>query len=160
MRRVSCPVHPYYDNSILYFPKHTRYLNRVCVWIVQRGSRYYVSHLVDKEERAEEMTITLFISLFTLGSCVSAVFTEAVKKAFSNAGKEYSANVVALANSAVVGGLGTAVSYMLLNIPWTINNIICLLLMIVVVWMASMVGYDKIMQLLNQITVIKKDDKE
>ena len=97
------------------------------------------------------MTITLFISLFTLGSCVSALFTEAVKRAYQNAKKEYSANVVALVNSAVVGGLGTAVAYMLLGIPWTINNIICLLLMIVVVWMASMVGYDKIMQLLDQI---------
>ena len=97
------------------------------------------------------MTITLFISLFTLGSCVSSVFTEAVKKAYKNAGKDYSANVVALVNSAVVGGFGTAVAYMLLNIPWTVNNIICLFLMILVVWMASMVGYDKIMQLLDQI---------
>lgn len=97
------------------------------------------------------MTITLFISLFTLGSCASSLFTEAVKKAYQNAGKDYSANVVALVNSAVVGGLGTAVAYMLLGIPWTVNNIICLVLMIVVVWMASMIGYDKIMQLLDQI---------
>ena len=106
------------------------------------------------------MTITLFISLFTLGSAVSGLFTEAVKKAYGNAGKEYSANVVALVDSAVVGGLGTAVAYMLLGIPWTINNIICLLCMIVVVWMASMIGYDKLMQLLNQITVIKKAKDE
>ena len=97
------------------------------------------------------MTITLFISLFTLGSCISGIFTEAIKRAYQNAGKDYSANVVALVNSAVVGGFGTACAYMLMGIDWTINNIICLLLMIVVVWMASMVGYDKIMQLLDQI---------
>lgn len=105
------------------------------------------------------MSITLFISLFTLGSCVSAVFTEAVKRAYKNADRECSANVVALVNSAVLGGLGTGIAYMLLGIPWTINNILCLVLMIVIVWMASMVGYDKIIQLLNQITIVK-DEKE
>ena len=40
---------------------------------------------------------------------------------------------------------------MLLGIPWTVNNIICLVIMIVAVWIGSMIGYDKIIQLLKQI---------
>ena len=44
---------------------------------------------------------------------------------------------------------------MLKNIPWTTNNIICLVLMGVAVWIASMVGYDKLLQLLKQIADVK-----
>ena len=80
------------------------------------------------------------------------MLTEAIKKAYSNAGKEYSANLVALINAIVVGCGGTAVLYMLQAIPWTVNNIICMLLMGVAVWVASMIGYDKVLQLLKQLT--------
>ncbi|MBE5830794.1 MAG: hypothetical protein E7306_03535 [Butyrivibrio sp.] len=103
------------------------------------------------------MTVTLFISIFTAGAAVSALLTEAVKRAYMNAGKDYSANVIALINAVVVGGLGTACAYMLLGIPWTVNNIICLMLMIVVVWIGSMIGYDKTVQLLRQLEDVKED---
>jgi len=46
----------------------------------------------------------------------------------------------------VVGGLGTAFAYMLLSIPWTVNNILCLIAMIILVWMGSMLGYAKILE--------------
>lgn len=100
------------------------------------------------------MTVTLFITMLTLGAGVTSLLTEAIKKAYSNAGKEYSANIVALINAVVVGCGGTAIMYMLKAIPWTVNNIICLVLMGVAVWMASMVGYDKIIQLLKQLSDI------
>lgn len=103
------------------------------------------------------MTVTLFISIFTIGAAISGLLTEAVKKAYENAGRQYSANVIALIDAFVVGGLGTAVSYMLLGIPWTVNNIICLILMIVVVWVGSMIGYDKIIQLFAQLKDLKED---
>lgn len=106
------------------------------------------------------MTITLFITMLTLGAGVTSLLTEAIKKAYSNAGKEYSANVIALINALVVGCGGTAILYMLLSIPWTVNNIICLFLMGFTVWIASMVGYDKILQLLQQIANITPKEKE
>lgn len=101
------------------------------------------------------MTITLFITMLTLGAGVTALLTEAIKKAYTNSGKEYSANVIALINALVVGCGGTAVLYMLQGIPWTTNNIICLILMGVAVWVASMIGYDKLLQLLKQIADVK-----
>ena len=97
------------------------------------------------------MTITLFVSILTLGAAISALLTEAIKKAYSNAGKNYSANMIALINALVVGCGGTAVTYMLLNIVWSVNNIICMLLMGIGVWMGSMIGYDKIIQLIKQV---------
>lgn len=97
------------------------------------------------------MSITLFITVLTIGAAITALLTEAIKKAYSNAGKEYSANVIALINAVVVGCGGTAVTYMLLGIEWTVNNVICLILMGVAVWIGSMTGYDKIIQLVKQI---------
>lgn len=105
------------------------------------------------------MTVTLFITIVTLGAAVSSLLTEAIKKAYNNANKEYSANVIALINAVVVGGIGTAVVYMLRGIPWTINNIICLILMILVVWIGSMIGYDKVIQLLKQIGTVDIEKK-
>ena len=104
------------------------------------------------------MTITLFITMLTLGAGVTSLLTEAIKTAYRNSGKPYSANLVALINAVVVGWGGTAILYMLKAIPWTVNNIICLFLMGVAVWVASMIGYDKILQLLKQIADVKEDD--
>lgn len=97
------------------------------------------------------MTVTLFITFMTVAAAVSGLLTEAIKKAYQNAGRKYSANVITLINAAVIGGLGMAAVYMLLGIPWTVNNIICLVIMIVAVWIGSMIDYDKIIQLLKQI---------
>lgn len=105
------------------------------------------------------MTITLFIMIFTIGAAAAGLLTEAIKKAYQNAGKEYSANVIALIDAIIVGGLGTAAAYIILGIAWTINNLICLVLMIVLVWIGSMIGYDKILQLFAQIGNLKEESK-
>lgn len=108
------------------------------------------------------MTITLFITLFTIGSLACGIITEAIKKTYLNAGKEYSANIIALVDALIVGGLGTTCAYMLLGIPWTINNIICLILMCIVIWLGTTLGFDKVKQTLEQITQIapKTEDKK
>lgn len=100
------------------------------------------------------MTVTLFATILTVGAIANALLTEAIKKAYENAGKNYSPNVVALIDAAVIGGLGTAAVYMLLGLPWSVNNIICLCIMIAAVWVASMIGYDKVLQLARQIEKI------
>ena len=97
------------------------------------------------------MTITLFITMFTIGSAICTLLTEAVKKAFENAGKTASANVLALVDAVAVGGIGTAVAYILMEIEWNINNILCLCLMVCAVWIGSMIGWDKVKQMLEQL---------
>jgi len=106
------------------------------------------------------MTVTLFITILTVGSIISSLLTEAIKKAYANAGKEYSANVIALVDAFVIGGGVTSAVYMLMGIPWTVNNVICLVGMIVTTWICSMIGYDKVIQAANQIKDIVKDEKE
>lgn len=105
------------------------------------------------------MTVTLFVTVLTLGSMCSGLLTEAIKKFYENAKMEYSANVIALINAVIVGMGGTAIMYMLLGISWTVNNIICLVLMGIAVWVASMIGYDKVIQMLEQIADIQKEGK-
>jgi len=106
------------------------------------------------------MTITLFVTMLTIGAGITSLLTEAIKKFYTNAGKDYSANIVALINAIVVGCGGTAILYMLNSIPWTVNNIICIFLMGVAVWIASMIGYDKIIQLLKQIADVTPNKEE
>ena len=106
------------------------------------------------------MTVTLFISLFSFGSLLCGLVTEAIKKAYQNAEKEYSANIIALVDALIVGGVGTATAYMLMGIPWTVNNVICLVLMCVVIWLGAMLGFDKVLQTITQISNLPKTVKE
>ena len=84
------------------------------------------------------MSISLFVSIFVAGGLVTMLLTQSIKQFYYNRGSQASPNVIALINAVVVGGLGTAFAYMLLGIPWTVNNILCLIAMIVLVWMGSM----------------------
>lgn len=97
------------------------------------------------------MTITMFITILTIGSLVSSLLTEALKKAITN----ISANLIALANAIFVGLVGTASTYIILNVEWNLQNIVCLVLMIACVWMGSMCGYDKVIQTVIQINNLK-----
>ena len=92
------------------------------------------------------MSITLFLGLFTLGSTVSSLLTEALKKAL-----KISTNLIALIDAVIVGVFGTSAAYILLGVDWTAQNITCLILMTFCIWMGSMIGYDKVLQTIAQI---------
>ncbi len=106
------------------------------------------------------MTITLFITILTGCSVVTALITEAIKKAYANAGKNYSSNIIALIDAIVVGCGGTSVCYMLMGIEWTVNNVICMLLMGIVVWAGATLGFDKVKQTIEQIMKIEESKNE
>ncbi len=93
------------------------------------------------------MTIELFLFLFTIGSLVSSLLTEALKKL----NKALSTNVIALIDAVMVGLGGTVSAYVLMDIPWTPVNIVCMILMTFCVWIGSMIGYDKVMQTIAQL---------
>lgn len=101
------------------------------------------------------MTITLFMTILTVGASVSSVLTEALKGVFKAYNVEYSANLIAIINGVFVGCGGCCVFYSFLDIPFTLNNILCLVLMGFSVALGSMVGYDKVIQLVNQIKDMK-----
>lgn len=86
--------------------------------------------------------------------CVSLI-TEAVKKFLDEAGVKYSSNIVVLIVAVIVGAGGTALMYLFLGIAFTPPNIVCMVLMAVAVWVGAMVGYDKVIQMMEQLKNLK-----
>lgn len=101
------------------------------------------------------MSVTLFVSIFVGGGLITMLLTQSIKQYYYNKGSEASPNLIALINAIVVGGGGTAFIYMLLHLPWTINNILCLIAMAFMVWMGSMLGYSKILETFQQFKAWK-----
>ena len=98
------------------------------------------------------MTIQLFITLLVALCAVSGLLTEAIKKWFENKQKNPSANLIAVIDALVVGGGGMVAAYTWLSIPFVLPNIITIAAMIFLVAIGSMVGYDKVIQLITQIS--------
>ena len=101
------------------------------------------------------MTVTLFITLLVILSAVVSLFTEAVKIFLDGIAGKYSSNVVVLVVSIIVGIGGTYLAYLFMGIPFILPNILCMVLMAVAVWVGAMVGYDKVLQTLEQIKNFK-----
>ena len=93
------------------------------------------------------MTIEIFLFLFTIGSLISALLTEAIKKLDLNLG----INIIALIDAVIVGLLGTIAFYIIMGIVWSPANIVCIFLMTLCIWIGSMIGYDKVMQTIAQL---------
>lgn len=109
------------------------------------------------------MTASTFVFILTIGSTLSTLLTEAVKKFCEEAKLNYSSNILALVDSVIIGGGGTAVVYALTGAPWNTANIVSLILMIFAVWLGCMVGFDKVIQTAGQIGKLsekKEDSKE
>ena len=101
------------------------------------------------------MTLTLFITLLIILSVCVSLITEAVKKFLDDAGVKYSSNEVVLIVAVIVGAGGTALMYLFLGIAFTPPNIVCVVLMAVAVWVGAMVGYDKVIQMIEQLKNLK-----
>lgn len=97
------------------------------------------------------MTLTLFITLFAAFSTATGFITESVKRVLDEKAIKYSANLIAVIVACVTGIGGTAAYYGLQFIPFNASNIICMVLMGIAVAVGSMVGYDKVTQLIEQV---------
>ena len=96
-----------------------------------------------------------FYGGFIIALCaVSTLFTEAIKKFCDNGKINYATNLVAFICAFVVGILGSVGVYILKDIPFTLDNIVVIIFTAFLIWMGSMIGYDKILQLVDQIKEI------
>lgn len=100
------------------------------------------------------MDATIFLSLLFSFAAISSVITEAVKQFFKEKeGSSY--NLIAIIIGLVVGICGTLLYSFLTEIPFTLHIIVYSILMGLAAALSSMVGYDKVKQLIEQL-VIKK----
>ena len=93
------------------------------------------------------MTVEIFVSM--LGGCalVTSLITEAVKKL--NILK--SNNVLALVVSILVGGFALAFFFIQTAAPLDAINIMVSIAFLVANWLSATLGYDKVLQTINQI---------
>lgn len=97
------------------------------------------------------MNIASFIMLLLFFSTVTSVCTECCKKVLDSLKVSYVSNIVVLIIACVVGVCGTSVYYVLNSIEFNAFNIIYMLLMGVASSVGAMVGYDKVIQTIEQL---------
>lgn len=98
------------------------------------------------------MTVASFITLLTVFSALTSVCTEGVKKLLDNIEVKYSANVLAFVIACIIGVCGTGIYFTFAGIAFTLNNIICMILMGIASSIGAMIGYDKVIQAIKQIS--------
>lgn len=95
------------------------------------------------------MTVSTFLVLLTICSAITSLFTEALKT--SGFIKNLPINIVVLI-VAVVVGCGTTVFYYLhFSMPFNTLNIAYIIAMAIANWLCATLGYDKVLQTINQI---------
>lgn len=101
------------------------------------------------------MTVSLFLTLLTMFSTVTSLFTQFVKKILDEKGKTYSSNILVAIIGCLVGVCGTGVYYILYTIEFNLINITCMFLMGLASSMGAMLGYDKVAQTIKQLGINK-----
>lgn len=102
------------------------------------------------------MTLSVFLTLLLAVSIFTGLVVEGVKKFLDSKLKTYSSNLIAGIVSIV---LGTAIGVFYCvsaEIAFNANTIIMLVALVFLSWLSSMVGYDKVVQSLTQIGIVKK----
>lgn len=97
------------------------------------------------------MTVTMFIALLTMFATVTSICTEGVKKILNELNVAYASNLLASIIACVIGVGGAAVYYILFSMAFTPANIVCMILMGVATAFGAMVGYDKVVQAIEQM---------
>lgn len=98
------------------------------------------------------MTVNLFIILVSILALASSLITEAIKKTI---GTTKPTLVVAII-SAITGWGGGIAAYILMGIPFTAVTIVCLILLAPCIWLGATLGYDKVIEVIKQISGLVK----
>ena len=99
------------------------------------------------------MTVALFITLLTFFATITSLLTEGIKKFLDNMNFTYSSNILVLVLSLIIGIGGAAIFYYIMAIPFTGINVIAMILMGPANWLGAMLGYDKVIQTIEQIKI-------
>lgn len=101
------------------------------------------------------MTVTAFLFILAASSATTSLLTEGVKKFLDEAKLRYASNVVVFVIALLVGCGATAIYYIACDIPGTVLNLICIVLMGIANWLGATIGYDKVKQTISQIVGAK-----
>lgn len=89
-------------------------------------------------------------------SIATGLVTEGVKQLLNLLKVNYNSNIIS-GIVALLLAAGVGIGYiMLAGIGFTVQSIIALIVLALASWLCAMVGYDKVVQLINQLKNIKK----
>lgn len=99
------------------------------------------------------MSIHVFLFMLLICSTFTGLVVEGIKNMLSNRGKTFSSSNVTVAVVAVILALAVSICYAIwFGLQFTAQYIICIIVLCVLSWLCSMVGYDKVIQTIKQIT--------
>lgn len=95
------------------------------------------------------MTVAIFLIILTMCSAITSLLTEGIKNLLK--GKQYSVNILVLIIAFVCGVVVCTMYYISNQIPFTFINICYIVAMAIANWLCATLGYDKVLQTINQI---------
>ena len=93
----------------------------------------------------------MFLTLLTILAAVNAAIVQAIKTGLNADGVKYSSNAIAGITAVAVGVAGFLIWMVLNDTRIEPKSISFMIMMVVAVWMSSMLGFDKVKQLIQQI---------
>ncbi|MCD8076814.1 MAG: hypothetical protein LUE63_00255, partial [Lachnospiraceae bacterium] len=97
------------------------------------------------------MSYDTFLVLLMAVSVVTSLVTEAIKKYLTEQGKTYSSNIIAGTVSVVLAIAEGAAYVVMEETAVTAKLIVILVALVLLSWLCAMVGYDKVVQAIQQI---------
>ena len=105
------------------------------------------------------MTMSVFLSLLLAVSILTGLVVEALKKFLDKKfrdEKKYSSNMLAGITALVLSIIVGVFYCILADIAFSVQIVIYLLALMLLSWLSSMVGYDKVIQSLVQMGIVSK----
>lgn len=113
--------------------------------------KLYVAITLSKMEGEHMFTTTTVMALLAVLATLTSLLTQGVKMFLDDMKIRYASNIVVLVISLVIGCGGTALYCVNQQIPFNALTAVYLAIMGIGNWLAAMLGYDKVKQVLTQI---------
>lgn len=98
------------------------------------------------------MPMQVFLLMLLACSIFTSLIVEGLKNMLNNQGKTLASSNITVAIVAIVLALAVSVGYALyFGLAFTVQYIICMVVLCLLSWLCSMVGYDKVMQAIGQL---------
>lgn len=106
------------------------------------------------------MTLELFLKALLMVSVLTGLFTQAIKKQLDELRKKYFANLLAGVVSVITALVVGAAYVILKDIVFNSTVLLYIIILALMSWLCAMVGYDKVIQSIQQVIVNSKEEKE
>lgn len=102
------------------------------------------------------MPISFLTSALWIVSVLTNLTVEGIKKILNNTTIKYSSNAIAVITSIVISAIVCAIYLIMNDLVFTVKIGIQIVILVYLGFLISTVGYDKVVQMINQIKTVKE----